>query len=113
MSDRLKLTLLTAFAFLMIVFAAIWPQGLGDRSPWPFGHMPVERTPAMRAALARATAKAQRQIQENREAAEAARRAAADRNGPLKLSPHAMPLPEAKPAAAAPSAAAGEPRPGQ
>jgi hypothetical protein len=99
MSDRLKLSLLAAFAFLMIAFAAVWPQGLGDRSPAPFGHTPLERTPAMQAALARATAKAQRQIQENRAAADAAKRAAADRQGPLKLSPHAMPLPQAKSAA--------------
>jgi hypothetical protein len=97
MSDRLKLTLLAAFAALMIAFAAVWPQGLGDRSPWPFGHMPVERTPAMQAALARATAKAQKQIQDQRLAAAAAKRAAADKIGPLKLSPHAMPLPLAKP----------------
>jgi hypothetical protein len=114
MSDRLKLSLLAALALLMIAFSAAWPQGLGDRSPWPFGHFPAQRTPAMQAALARATAKAQRQIQENREAAEAAKRAAADRSGPLKLSPHAMPLPEAKPSSPNPGAqppAAGGLRP--
>jgi hypothetical protein len=97
MSDRLKLSLLAAFALLMIAFSFVWPQGLGDRSPPPFGHAPTERTPAMRAALARATAKAQRQIQENRAAAEAAKRAAADKAGPLKLGLHAMPLPVGKP----------------
>ncbi len=102
MSDRVKLTLLAAFAALMIGFAATWPQGLGDRSFGPFGHTPVQRTPAMRAALARATAKAQKQIEDNRAAAAAAKKAAEDRNGPLKLSPHAMPLPTAKPAASAP-----------
>jgi hypothetical protein len=100
MSDRLTLSLLAAFAALMIGFAAIWPQGLGDRSPWPFGHTPAQRTPAMQAALARATAKAQKQIQDNRAAAEAAKRSATDHNGPLRLSPHAMPLPMAKPPAA-------------
>ena len=107
MSDRVKLTLLAALAALMIGFAAIWPQGLGDRSPWPFGHMPVQRTPAMQAALARATARAQKQIADNRAAVAAAKRAAAENAGPLKLSPHAMPLPEAKPPAA------GGLRPGQ
>jgi hypothetical protein len=105
MSDRLILSLLAAFAALMIAFAAVWPQGLGDRSPWPFGHMPIQRTPAMQAALARATAKAQKQIADNRAAAEAAKRAAAEKTGPLKLSPHAMPLPEARPAAGAPGPA--------
>jgi hypothetical protein len=116
MSDRLKLSLLAAFALLMVALSAVWPQGLGDRSPAPFGHTPLERTPAMQAALARATAKAQRQIQENREAAEAAKRAAADRNGPLKLSPHAMPLPETRrpqpvDPATPPASAAGAARP--
>jgi len=110
MSDRLKLSLLAAFALLMIAFSLVWPQGLGDRSPPPFGHVQLERTPAMQAALARATAKAQRQIQENRAAVEAAKRAAADKNGPLKLGLHAMPLPEGKPKPppAAPAAGPGQ-----
>lgn len=112
MSDRLILSLLAAFAAVMIAFAAVWPQGLGDRSWGPFGHMPVERTPAMQAALARATAKAQKQIADNRARAEAAKRAAEDKVGPLKLSPHALPLPEAKPAATTPPVA-GALRPGQ
>jgi len=101
MSDRLTLTLLAAFAALMIGFAAIWPQGLGDRSPGPFGHFPVQRTPAMRAALARATAKAVKQIEDQKAAAAAAKRAAAQNAGPLRLSPHAAPLPTAKPPAPA------------
>jgi hypothetical protein len=92
MSDRMILTLLAAFAALMISFAAVWPQGLGDRSPPPFGHTPLQRTPAMRAALARATAKAVERIQEQKAAAEQAKRAASERVGPLRLSPHARPL---------------------
>lgn len=92
MSDRLILTLLAALAALMIALASVWPQGLGDRSPRPFGHTPTQRTPAMRAALARANDEAQKRIQEQRAAADAAKRAAADKNGPLRLSPHARPL---------------------
>lgn len=92
MSDRMILTLLAAFAALMIAFASVWPQGLGDRSPWPFGHTPIQRTPAMRAALARANEKAQEHIQEEKAAAEQAKRAAAEKIGPLRLSPHARPL---------------------
>ena len=99
MSDRMILTLMAAFAALMIAFAAVWPQGLGDRSPRPFGHTPIQRTPAMRAALERANEKAQEHIREQKTAAEAARRAAADKNGPLKLSPHARPLLAPPPAA--------------
>jgi hypothetical protein len=93
MSDRMMLTLLAAFAALMIAFAAVWPQGLGDRSWGPFGHMPIERTPAMRAALARATDRAQKQIQDQKTAALEAKRAAKEKVGPLRLSPHARPLP--------------------
>jgi hypothetical protein len=99
MSDRLILTLLAAFAALMIGFAAIWPQGLGARSPGPFGHTPIQQTPAMKAALARANEKAQRQIHDAKAAAEAAKRAAAARTGPLRLSPNARPLPAPKPPA--------------
>jgi len=101
MSDRLILTLLAAFAALMIGFAAIWPQGLGDRSPWPFGHTPIQRTPAMRAALARANDKAQKQIQDQKAAAAAAKRAAEEKTGPIHLGLHARPLPAPQPPAAA------------
>jgi hypothetical protein len=107
MSDRVRLTLLAALAFLMIGFAAIWPQGLGERSPWIFGHAPVLRSPAMQAALMRATVKANKQIADAKAAAEAAKKAAADRNGPLHLAPQHPPAPAPKPPAA------GGLRPGQ
>ena len=112
MSDRMTLTLLAALAVLMIGFAAIWPQGLGARSPGPFGFTPIQQTPAMRAALARATAKAVKQVEDQKAAAAAAKRAAADRIGPLRLSPHARPLPTS-PSPAPPPAAAGDLRPTQ
>ena len=98
MSDRMILSLLAAFAALLIGFAAIWPQGLGDRSPGPFGYTPIQRTPAMRAALAKATAKAVQHIEEQKAAAAAAKRAAAEKVGPLRLSPNAR-LPAPKPPA--------------
>ena len=56
MKDRLFLSLLAAVAALMIGFAAVWPQGLGARSPGPFGHTPLQQTPAMQAAMAREAA---------------------------------------------------------
>ena len=56
MPDRILLPLFALTAAAMIALAAIWPQGLGDRSPRPFGHMPVQRTPEMRAAMQRETA---------------------------------------------------------
>ncbi len=37
MSDRLFFPLLGLIAALMIALALVWPQGLGERSPPPFG----------------------------------------------------------------------------
>lgn len=99
MSDRVRLTLLAALAFLMIGFAAAWPQGLGDRS-WIFGHPPVLRSAAMQAALMRATAKANTAIAEAKAEAAAAKKASADRNGPLRVGPQHPPSPAPKPPAA-------------
>jgi hypothetical protein len=48
--------------------ALVWPQGLGDRSPPPFGHQPVQRTPQMQAAMRRETEAAQRRVEQAREA---------------------------------------------
>jgi hypothetical protein len=56
MSDRIFLALMSAACVAMIGLAAIWPQGLGARSPGPFGHIPIQQTPAMRAIMARAAA---------------------------------------------------------
>ncbi len=44
MSDRVLLPLLGLAAVLMIALAAVWPQGLGARSPGPFGHQPMQKT---------------------------------------------------------------------
>lgn len=41
MSDRLFYTLTALAALLMIGLALVWPQGLGRRSPAPFGHPEV------------------------------------------------------------------------
>jgi hypothetical protein len=58
MSDRLFLSLMAALGVAMIALATVWPQGLGARSPGPFGHTPVQQTPAMRALLQREAARA-------------------------------------------------------
>ncbi|HEY0435736.1 MAG TPA: hypothetical protein VGC92_03800 [Phenylobacterium sp.] len=60
MLDRLYLPILGLAALAAVVFAAIWPQGYGDRSPGPFGSTPIQQTPAMRAAMQRETLAAQR-----------------------------------------------------
>lgn len=53
MLDRLFFPALVALAILMIALAMVWPQGLGDRSWGPFGHTPLQQTPAMKAAMKR------------------------------------------------------------
>lgn len=65
MSDRLFYSLAALAALLLIGLALVWPQGLGRRSPEPFGH----------AEIAPAYVEAQRRKAEA-EAAAAAERAA-------------------------------------
>ncbi len=63
MHDRLFFSILAGAAVVMIALASVWPQGYGARSPGPFGHTPVQQTPEMRAAMARAAAAAARKRQ--------------------------------------------------
>ena len=55
MSDRLLFVFMGLASVMMIALAMVWPQGLGARSPGPFGHTPVQQTAAARAARARAS----------------------------------------------------------
>ena len=68
MLDRLYLPLVGITAVAAVALALVWPQGLGDRSPEPFGHEPVLRTPQMQAAMKRQTEAAQRRMDQAREA---------------------------------------------
>ena len=68
MLDRLYLPLLGLAAIAVIALSLVWPQGLGDRSPAPFGHEPTQRTAAMQAAMRRETEAAQRRVDQAREA---------------------------------------------
>lgn len=56
MSDRVVFSLMGAAAALMIALALVWPQGLGARSPGPFGHAPLAQAAQVKAAKARAPA---------------------------------------------------------
>ena len=67
MLDRLYLPLLGLAALAVVALSLVWPQGLGDRSPGPFGHTPVQQTPAMKAAMDRETEAAQQRIQRARD----------------------------------------------
>jgi len=68
MLDRFYLPLLGLAAAAAIAVALVWPQGLGDRSPAPFGHEPVQRTAKMQEAMRRETEAAQKRIDNAREA---------------------------------------------
>jgi hypothetical protein len=68
MLDRLFLPVLALAAVVAVALAAVWPQGYGDRSPAPFGSTPLQRTPAMQAAMKRETAAAQRSTNQARAA---------------------------------------------
>jgi hypothetical protein len=46
MSDRVFFSVMGLAAGLMIALALVWPQGIGARSPGPFGHAPVKQGPA-------------------------------------------------------------------
>jgi len=68
MLDRLFMPLLALAALAAIGLAMVWPQGLGDRAPAPFGHTPLQRTPQMQAAMRRETEAAQHRLDRTREA---------------------------------------------
>jgi hypothetical protein len=68
MLDRFYLPLLGLAAVAALGLALVWPQGLGDRSPAPFGHDPVQRSPEMQAAMRRETEAAQRRVDQARQA---------------------------------------------
>jgi hypothetical protein len=56
MSDRVFFSLAALLAVLMIALALVWPQGLGARSPAPFGHPVAQTADDQRGAMARETA---------------------------------------------------------
>jgi hypothetical protein len=60
MFDRFYLPLLALATTATIVFALVWPQGLGARSWGPFGSTPVQQTAAVQAAIQRENAEAAR-----------------------------------------------------
>ena len=68
MLDRFYMPLLALAAAGAIALAMVWPQGLGDRSPAPFGHQPVQRTAKMQEAMRRETEAAQKRLDQAREA---------------------------------------------
>ncbi|ODT86269.1 hypothetical protein [Phenylobacterium sp. SCN 70-31] len=68
MLDRFYLPILALAAAAAIALAMVWPQGLGDRSPAPFGREPVQRTAEMQAQMQRQHEAAQRRAEQARQA---------------------------------------------
>ena len=53
MPDRILMPVLALIGLAMIAFSLVWPQGYGDRSPAPWGTVPIQQTPEMRAKIQR------------------------------------------------------------
>jgi hypothetical protein len=68
MLDRLYLPVLALAAAIAIAVAMVWPQGLGDRSPGPFGHEPIQRAAAVQAAMKRENDAAKARVNNARQA---------------------------------------------
>lgn len=75
MSDRLFFGGLSLVAAALIALAMVWPQGLGARSPGPFGSIPVQQRPEVQAAMRREAEANNARLQKAREAVAAARAA--------------------------------------
>lgn len=76
MSDRVFFGGLALVAAALIALAMVWPQGLGARSPGPFGSVPVQQRPEVQAAMRREAEANNARLQKAREAVAAARAAA-------------------------------------
>jgi hypothetical protein len=66
MLDRLYMPLLGLAGLAAIALSLVWPQGLGARSPAPFGRTPEQQTPAMQAAMKRENDAAVRRMSDTR-----------------------------------------------
>lgn len=53
MPDRLFMPLMALIGLAMIALSLVWPQGYGDRSPGPWGSVPLQQTPEMRVKIQR------------------------------------------------------------
>jgi hypothetical protein len=77
MPDRILMPFLALIGFAMIAFSLVWPQGYGDRSPGPWGTVPIQQTPEMRAKIQREKDAARLHEQQARDQAADARAATA------------------------------------
>ena len=87
MSDRLFFGGLSLLAAALIALAMVWPQGLGARSPGPFGSVPVQQRPEVQAAMRREAEANNARLQKAREAVAAARAATEGQSPPPAETP--------------------------
>ena len=78
MPDRLFMPLMALIGLAMIALSLVWPQGYGDRSPGPWGSVPLQQTPEMRVKIQREKDAAALREQQARQQVSDARAAAAD-----------------------------------
>jgi hypothetical protein len=75
MPDRILMPFLALIGLAMIAFSLVWPQGYGARSPDPFGSVPIQQTPEMRAKIQREKDSAALREQQARQQMDDARKA--------------------------------------
>lgn len=68
MFDRLFFPAIGLMAAALIALAMVWPQGLGARSPGPFGETPYQQRPEIQAALKRQHEAAMAEAEQARQA---------------------------------------------
>ena len=68
MLDRFFFPLMALAAAMVIALALVWPQGIGARSPGPFGHTPIQQTPEMQAKMKRETEASEKRLRQARDA---------------------------------------------
>lgn len=71
MPDRIFMPLMGLVAAALIALSLAWPQGQGDRSWGPFGHLPEQQTPEMKAKIQKEKDAAIRRDQAAKKAVEA------------------------------------------
>jgi len=53
MPDRIFMPFMALIGLALVALSLVWPQGYGDRSPDPFGSVPIQQTPEMKAKIQR------------------------------------------------------------
>jgi hypothetical protein len=77
MPDRIFMPFMALIGLALVALSLVWPQGYGDRSPDPFGSVPIQQTPEMKAKIQREKDAAAQRNQQARQQVSDARAAEA------------------------------------